>query len=68
MNCGTGVRYARRSEAVAERLGVSAQGRRAVLTWTAEHAAEPGIDPGRIAVGGHSAGGGARGRGGVAGA
>jgi acetyl esterase/lipase len=30
----------------------------AVLTWTAEHAAGFGIDPERIAVGGHSAGGG----------
>lgn len=30
----------------------------AVLAWTAGHAAELGIDPGRIAVGGHSAGGG----------
>jgi acetyl esterase/lipase len=28
----------------------------AVLTWTAEHATELGIDPRRIAVGGHSAG------------
>ncbi|WP_280478413.1 alpha/beta hydrolase [Nocardia asiatica] len=29
-----------------------------VLTWTAEHAAEFGIDPLRIAIGGHSAGAG----------
>lgn len=28
----------------------------AVLTWAAEHAAELGIDPGRLAVGGHSSG------------
>jgi len=30
----------------------------AVLTWTAEHAAELGIDPGQFAVGGHAAGAG----------
>ena len=30
----------------------------AVLSWTAEHATDLGIDPGRIAVGGHAAGAG----------
>jgi acetyl esterase len=30
----------------------------AALTWTAEHVAELGIEPGRIAVGGHAAGAG----------
>ena len=30
----------------------------AVLTWTGEHASELGIDPDRIAIGGHSAGAG----------
>jgi acetyl esterase/lipase len=31
---------------------------RAALVWTADHATELGIDPGRIAVGGHAAGAG----------
>ncbi|MFC8919161.1 alpha/beta hydrolase [Streptomyces sp. NPDC057116] len=31
---------------------------RAALAWTAAHTTELGVDPGRIAVGGHSAGGG----------